>query len=583
MAQQSCRANVAFEARKCAKETRTFGRMRRETRGITWLLWGRVKRVIPLVFFELRGLFNLERLNMQSNQSLRDRFAAINTQITLFKAEQKMLKAEQKIVQKKLQSVDYPVLALPIEVQSNQILGDRLAAINARIPLLEAERKIVWKELRSVTYPVLSLPFEVTSEIFLRCLPDLQDSKPIFNFSRHNLPMPLLLSQVCRDWRDIVFKTPRIWAMLRISIQVSASDYALLYALVDLLMLEGSKNYKSSTTLPMVSLPIFSLSNQWQNLGLRLLHSDLVTSPFSDLHGRLPILQDLQIRARGFDKVVTAFEIAPSLRRVILDGLTPALILLPWTQLTYFSGEGFTGADCLQVLRLTVSLVECKLAGIGVGIDGTELLPPHFALKVLHLEGHTACRDLLRITTLPSLVELDYTESSPDDGFVAFLSRSSSLLRLSLQGGNFSRILNGFPFLLDLTFLEISPFILAGMSDFWHNLGPRGPANFLPKLESLVFSVWLSYYGSMETIFEVNYGDLVDTVEFRWNRNNTAQLKSLRIKWSHRAHALGRLRLIPPPDFSLNVLRLQDLIDEGMRISITAEMAPPSPISEVWI
>ncbi|KAF8173766.1 hypothetical protein K438DRAFT_128834 [Mycena galopus ATCC 62051] len=404
-------------------------------------------------------------------------------------------------------------------MESNQSLRDRLAEINAQIALLEAERKVVQKKLQSATYPVLSLPFEVTSEIFLRCLPNLQDSEPIFNFSRYKLPTPLLLSQICRDWREIAFKTHRIWVIFRISVQVWTRDpvqcsrqltkWAERAGTFPLsLMLERPETYVSSGTLPMTSIPILSLSNQWQNLDLRLLHSDLVSKQLqSGLHGRLSCLQTLKIRTRGLERIVIAFQIAPSLRRVVLDSAPPDLILLPWKQLTHFSGSRFTGADWLYVLRLTVSLFECKLVVIEPSLDGTELLPPRLALRVLHLKGNM--RGMLQVLTLPSLVELDYNihDSTQDHtNFVALLSRSTYLLRLSLHGGTFSRILDGFPFLPNLTVLEISPLILAGMSDFWRSLGPCGPATFLPKLESLALSLSqpVSFYGSLENISVMN-------------------------------------------------------------------------------
>ncbi|KAJ7191523.1 hypothetical protein B0H12DRAFT_752399 [Mycena haematopus] len=95
-------------------------------------------------------------------------------------------------------------------MQSNQSLRDRLAELNAQIALLKAERKIVQKKLQTVTYPILKLPFEVTSEVFAHCLPDLRHADPLFKFSFKNLqrlPTALLLSQICRAWRDVALNT----------------------------------------------------------------------------------------------------------------------------------------------------------------------------------------------------------------------------------------------------------------------------------------------------------------------------------------------------------------------------------------
>ncbi|KAJ7745419.1 hypothetical protein DFH07DRAFT_16144 [Mycena maculata] len=109
-----------------------------------------------------------------------------------------------------------------VDMQANQVLRDRLAEIDAHIAVLEAERKIIQKKLRSLTYPVLTLPFELTAKIFLHCVPDPPDSQSTLLGSYYDSPsppprrLPLVLSWICRAWRDIALKTPRLWAAVRI-------------------------------------------------------------------------------------------------------------------------------------------------------------------------------------------------------------------------------------------------------------------------------------------------------------------------------------------------------------------------------
>ncbi|KAJ6556844.1 hypothetical protein DFH09DRAFT_890059, partial [Mycena vulgaris] len=56
-----------------------------------------------------------------------------------------------------------------------------------------------------ISYPVLSLPPEITSKIFVMSLPPDRWTEP----SPH--PAPLLLAQICREWRSISLDTPELW------------------------------------------------------------------------------------------------------------------------------------------------------------------------------------------------------------------------------------------------------------------------------------------------------------------------------------------------------------------------------------
>ncbi|KAJ6466813.1 hypothetical protein C8R45DRAFT_1219175 [Mycena sanguinolenta] len=393
-------------------------------------------------------------------------------------------------------------------MESNQFLRNRLTEIDAQIALLKAERNIVQKKLRSIKYPVLKLPFEVTSEIFVQCLPDPEDADPIFDFSLEELPVPVLLTQVCRTWRAIAFKTPRIWAVFRVDIETWPEDFSrgtlrltewLERAGISPLSFIVRQEPGSTQIAPLRKLlsPILARSRQWRTIDLALPHADLVSKKFqSAVRGNLPLLETLQIASvttlgPNANPVMTAFELAPRLRRVALKNLRPTGILLPWQHLSHLSAESLNGIDCLHVLRSAVSLVECRFGSVhGSGIvTGTAPLLSRPALKVLHLEGGSVCRLILGLLTLPSLVELRYGDgnSSEHVHFIDFLSRSRPpLLRLHLHGGKHSRIVHGSPFLIDLISLEMSGSTIGGISYFSRDLLVRDPASFLPKLQSLV-------------------------------------------------------------------------------------------------
>ncbi|KAJ6447513.1 hypothetical protein C8R45DRAFT_188827 [Mycena sanguinolenta] len=450
----------------------------------------------------------------------------------------------------------------------------------------------------------------MTSEIFLHCLPDLQHAVPIF-FRSSEIPIPLLLSQICRAWRHIALNTPQIWAIFRIDVHAWLTDRArVALHLAKWLERAGLSplSFVYSARSAAIVPPILALAHQWQNVCLRRLsHTDLVAHRFkSSLHARLPNLETLEISTDVTNipgnSVVTAFELAPRLRHVDLEYLPPTMILLPWNQLTHFRGWGLDDMQCVHVLRLAVSLVECRFDYVrGQGnVNPTVPLPIHPALKILHFRGHHVSSSILGLATFPSLVELDYRDgetSEPYESFIGFLSRSRApLLRLFLLGRSYLRILHGFPYLLDLVDLEISGLAVAGMSDFLQNLAVRDPASFLPRLESLTCSVREEDFeteGLDHDPSDVNWDGLADALEFRfrWNRPGPLpRLKSFRMTWM----TDGELNedsdndnelLSPPSGFDHNLPRLRCLIQEGMHISMMAkgEDLEGETVLAVWI
>ncbi|KAJ2919940.1 hypothetical protein MD484_g416, partial [Candolleomyces efflorescens] len=62
--------------------------------------------------------------------------------------------------------------------------------------------------------PIRRLPPEVLQTIFIFCLPT--DHNP----SLAPREAPFLLSHICRRWRDVAFRTPRLWARLHIHIPI---------------------------------------------------------------------------------------------------------------------------------------------------------------------------------------------------------------------------------------------------------------------------------------------------------------------------------------------------------------------------
>ncbi|KAJ7628883.1 hypothetical protein FB45DRAFT_706893, partial [Roridomyces roridus] len=78
------------------------------------------------------------------------------------------------------------------------------------VAALDAERDQLQAELDAVVYPVLSVPAELTTLIFVHSLPSAHFNQP------SPLECPLLLTQICRQWRAIAVGTAELWASVAI-------------------------------------------------------------------------------------------------------------------------------------------------------------------------------------------------------------------------------------------------------------------------------------------------------------------------------------------------------------------------------
>jgi hypothetical protein len=68
---------------------------------------------------------------------------------------------------------------------------------------LNEQRADVQSELDLLVYPVLTLPLEITAEIFKCCFNE--------GLILSRKPAPLLLTQICHNWRTLALSTPALW------------------------------------------------------------------------------------------------------------------------------------------------------------------------------------------------------------------------------------------------------------------------------------------------------------------------------------------------------------------------------------
>ncbi|KAJ7208333.1 hypothetical protein GGX14DRAFT_319385, partial [Mycena pura] len=73
------------------------------------------------------------------------------------------------------------------------------------ISALEEKRRAILECLNDVVYPILTLPPEITSRIFVHCLPHHGRVRPSPRSA------PLVLTQVCGQWRAVALSTGELW------------------------------------------------------------------------------------------------------------------------------------------------------------------------------------------------------------------------------------------------------------------------------------------------------------------------------------------------------------------------------------
>ncbi|KAJ7676235.1 hypothetical protein B0H14DRAFT_2256942, partial [Mycena olivaceomarginata] len=77
---------------------------------------------------------------------------------------------------------------------------------------LEQARTALERELHATaTFPVLDLPVEIGAKIFVHCLPSSANVGWCRSIHEYEHTAPLVLTSVCRNWRDIAHTAPALW------------------------------------------------------------------------------------------------------------------------------------------------------------------------------------------------------------------------------------------------------------------------------------------------------------------------------------------------------------------------------------
>ncbi|KAJ7772176.1 hypothetical protein B0H16DRAFT_1451257 [Mycena metata] len=366
------------------------------------------------------------------------------------------------------------------------------------IDLAMARRKLAKtaKVRRHLAYPILTLPPEVTSEIFLHCLATNAAHAPTPTHA------PLLLLQICTAWRSLALSIPALWTHLDVMVRYSRLRRA-----------ENRARYISEWTRRAAAVPLslgfyetgrMSMSVAALQTGalveeyaprcisVSILASLYTLSALPDL-GSLPLLQTLSVEyfpLRQGSGTVRAFSDSPALRELSLGRYTsPTIFVLPWHQLTVFTGDTMSIEESLFILRSCPGLTACTFLDLIPGKTGRERLT-HTAIQNFSLINGSA--SVLAYLDVPALRNLTLTRSTDlRDAHVVrdFLARCApSLAQLHYTPMFRDRIEVSLPWFASAS--RLTEVDLRGMSarlarDLTHALDRRHAPAFLPHLRRL--------------------------------------------------------------------------------------------------
>ncbi|KAK7031824.1 F-box domain-containing protein [Favolaschia claudopus] len=297
----------------------------------------------------------------------------------------------------------------------------QMAALVQCISAIREAQQVIRARLKSYKYPVLSLPHEIVAEIFIHTIPPYPDPPP-----PRTCPSTVL-TQICRQWREIAIGTPQLWKTI--------------YLVAYNLPIPQRRSFDSQQAFRQASLWVKRSGSCPLSVyveDLRPILPVLLLERMRLEHLRLSILDDPLNKSAS--QTHFSLHSAPLLRSVIFRSTGGGIIDLPWAQLTFLKVWIERTADFRRcILRQARRLVHCAFYCRDVvrnteGV-GSEISLHHLeSLEIrLNAGGGIQMDDVLESLMVPNLQILHVSEATlgpqPIETLKYFISKSHCKLK----------------------------------------------------------------------------------------------------------------------------------------------------------
>ncbi|KAK7057591.1 F-box domain-containing protein [Favolaschia claudopus] len=358
--------------------------------------------------------------------------------------QQEVLKLE-----REYNEIDIALAIIPPEQKPDEHLTEQFERLTTR---LNNARDILALHTKSVSYG-RQIPVEVLEVIFRFCLPDTD-----FVICK-STEAPLLLCQICSDWRRVALLAPLLWSSLSLHLSRRPGTWK------DLLNTWLGRSLSSPVSLSISgpNNPYFNdhivkvlakTANRWRRLRLEVEPSSMARL----LNHSMPLLHTLEIGMGqyGSDVYLSSLD-APNLRKLVLVGKTdPKRVHVPWGRLTQLDAGAVPMKldTCLHILSKSKNLTRCTVQLVAIAGTETDLtqMQPSLPLPIClsHLRSlsvagsipHSDVGKFFRHIELPKLEGLVLSNLHEGGKFnldaqssIVVLARRSGIRRLRLVGG----------------------------------------------------------------------------------------------------------------------------------------------------
>lgn len=379
------------------------------------------------------------------------------------------------------------------------------------------------------------------------------------------------ISAVCRLWRTTVLSNPFLWARFRLfGDSRSKGLMSLLRTVLDRSR-DASLNVYCHPQFDFDAEDAFArhalgTSQRWKHARIKL-STESNIDLYAQIRGRLPRLEWLELIGHPYDGSqndprIDAFEDAPQLRALVLDGRIPVQkLVLPWTQIISLDIRYVNDRDYLSVLSMTPNL---QVLTIDSRAHNQRLREPEGIVTCLSLRRiHVDYLALLQSFNFPSLEELAVKDLTSDIGagnddkkaediFYDFLELSGSpikKLKLAVHTNvtDFPRIFDMAFRLVDLDITLPSP--TTAILFFQALLSTGDKTDVLPELRSLRAECRTMTH--VKDLVEVD--DIADMIVSRYHPPDATVLQSVHITLPH-------VSLLRQQSFQARLKKLPDFL-----------------------